>query len=111
MATFSPTFSLDVTDDFAIGASRVVTNPGQAIEIIGIFASGTNNAVVTVSVASGTIGTCKIVSADGGSSFDIADAKGAVLATENITVAVATAAVDRVTLLCRSATPKTWVNS
>jgi hypothetical protein len=111
MALFSPSFTIDITDNITAGQSTVITNPGQAIEIVGIFASGANGAVVTVSGPDGTVGTCKVVTADGGSAFDIADGAGAITAAQNITVAGATANVDRVTLLCRSATAKTWTNS
>jgi hypothetical protein len=112
MASFSPTFAIDILDNINSGQSTVVTNPGQAFEIVAIQASGANTAVVTVAISGGaTIGTATIITADGGSSCDIVDNQGSVLATQNISVAVATANVDRVTIFCRSAVAKTWTNS
>jgi hypothetical protein len=112
MATFSPTFAIDIVDNIASTESTIVTNPGQAFEVIAIHASGANTAVVTVAISGGaTIGTAKVITADGGSSFDIVDGQGAVSSTQNISVAVATANVDRVTIICRSAVASTWTNS
>ena len=48
MAKFSPLFTIDVTDDFAATDVSTITNPGQAFELVGVLASGTNTAVMTV---------------------------------------------------------------
>ena len=122
MAKFSPTFSIDVTDNFTAGQVSNITNPGVAFELIGILASGTTDAGITVaSVTTGavvtTAGTARVVKdtqatpVNAGSVCLMVDGATSFAATDNIRITVATAAVTRVTLLCRSASAQTWTNS
>ena len=112
MANFSPTFCIDIKDDFAAPSSATVTNPGQAFELVDVIASGTATAVVTVkknTTGGATAGVATVIAA--GSSAQITDANSSFAATDNIWVGVATAAVTRVTLVCRSAIASTWTNT
>lgn len=112
MASFSPTFTIDITDDIAAGANRTVTNPGVAFVVVGLLVSGTATAVVTVKKNTGagaTAATATVIAA--GSSCQITDANASFSATDNIYVASATEAVTRVTLICRSAAASAWTNT
>jgi hypothetical protein len=119
MASFSPTFCIDITSDFGIGNASVVTNPGQAFELVDVVASGTTAAVVTVrkNTGGGATAAVAIVSVQGapastnGSTCTITDANSSFAATDNIHVTVTVAAVTRVTLICRSAIAATWANT
>lgn len=112
MANFSPTFCIDIKDDFAAPSACTVANPGQAFELVEAIASGTATAVVTVkkNTTGGATAAVATVAATG-SSCQVTDANTSFLATDNIWVGVATAAVTRVTLICRSAVASTWVNN
>jgi hypothetical protein len=112
MASFSPIFCIDITDDFAAPSSSTVANPGQAFELVDAIASGAATAVVTVkkNTTGGATAAVATVAATG-SSCQITDANASFTAKDNIWVGVTTAAVTRVTLVCRSAIASTWPNS
>ena len=111
MAKFSPTFSIDITDNFAATDVSTITNPGQAFELIGVIASGTNTAVATV-VNDGTGGTAAVATVGAaGSTCTITDANATFGASDDISITVTTEAITRITLLCRSASAATWTNS
>lgn len=119
MASFSPTFCIDIKDDFNIGNASTVTNPGQAFELIDVVASGTTAAVVTVrkNTGAGAVAAVAIVSVQAGptstngSTCTISDANSSFAASDNVHVTVTVAAVTRVTLICRSAIASTWANT
>ena len=112
MASFSPVFCIDITNDFGAPSSATVTNPGQAFELVDVTASGTATAVVTIkkNTTGGATAAVATVAATG-SSCQITDANASFSAKDNVWVGVATAAVTRVTLICRSAIASTWINS
>jgi hypothetical protein len=114
MAKFSPTFSIDITDNFAVDDDCTVTNPGQAFEIIDVIASGSAGGVVTIkknTSGGNTAAVATLISA--GSSVQVTDANSSFASTDNIWVGVATAAVTRVTIICRATTTTaaTWTNT
>lgn len=113
MASFSPTFSIDITDDINAGQSTTVTNPGQAFEVIAVVVSGTAGGVVTVkknTSGGNTAATATLIAA--GSSCQITDANSSFQSSDNVWVGAATQNVTRVTLICRSASPNNnWSNS
>ena len=112
MASFSPTFCIDIKDDFAIGNASTVTNPGQAFELIDVVASGTATAVVTVRKNTGAGATAGVATVGaGGSVAQITDANSSFASTDNVHVTVTVAAATRVTLICRSAIASTWTNT
>lgn len=113
MASFSPTFSIDITDDIASGETTTVTNPGQAFEIIGVLISGVNGGTATVRKNDGGGGTAAVATLiAAGSSCQITDANASFAATDNIHVTGGVQTVTRVTILCRSATPNNnWTNT
>jgi hypothetical protein len=119
MASFSPTFCIDIKDDFAIGNVTTVTNPGQAFELVDVVASGTTAAVVTVrkNTGAGATAGVAIVSVQAGpvstngSTATITDANSSFAATDNVHITVTVAAVNRITLICRSAIASTWTNT
>ena len=119
MASFSPTFCIDIKDDFNIGNASTVTNPGQAFELIDVVASGTTAAVVTVrkNTGAGAVAAVAIVSVQAGptstngSTCTITDANSSFAASDNVHVTVTVAAATRVTLICRSAIASTWPNT
>lgn len=119
MASFSPTFCIDIKDDFAIGNTSTVTNPGQAFELIDVVASGTTAAVVTVrkNTGGGATAAVAIVSVQAGptstngSTCTTTDANSSFTEKDNVHITVTVAAVTRVTLICRSAIASTWTNS
>jgi pyruvate/oxaloacetate carboxyltransferase len=114
MAKFSPVFTIDVTDDFAATDVSTITNPGQAFELIGVIASGTATAVMTVrknTAGGATAAVATVIAA--GSSCQLTDANTSFAATDNIHLTATTEAVTRVTLLCRALTANspTWTNT
>jgi|688.fasta_scaffold83481_5 hypothetical protein len=112
MANFSPTFCIDIKDDFGISTACVVTNPGQAFELVDVVVSGTATAVATVkknTSGGATAAVATVIAA--GSSCQITDANSSFAAADNVWVGVATAAATRVTLICRSAIAATWANT
>lgn len=112
MASFSPIFCIDITNDFAAPSSATVTNPGQAFELVNVTASGTNLAVVTIKKNTSGGATAAVATvAVTGSSCQITDANASFSDKDNVWVGAATAAVTRVTLICRSAVASTWINS
>lgn len=112
MAKFSPTFSIDIVDDFAAPSSCTVTNPGQAFELVDVVCSGTALGVVTVKKNTNAGATAAVSTlAAAGSSTQVTDANTSFAATDNIWVGVATQPVTRVTLICRSAVASTWTNT
>jgi hypothetical protein len=112
MASFSPTFCIDITTDIPATKSVTVTNPGQAFELVDVCVSGTATAVATVkkNTTGGTTAAVATVIA-AGSSCQINDANSSFAATDNVWVGVATADATRVTLLCRSSIAATWANT
>lgn len=119
MASFSPIFCIDITDDFGIGQASTVANPGQAFELIDVVASGTTAAVVTVRKNTGAGATAGVAivsvqaapASTNGSTCTITDANASFSEKDNVHVTVTIAAVTRVTLICRSAIASTWINS
>lgn len=112
MAKFSPTFSIDVTDDINATQATTITNPGVAFEIVDVVVSGAATAVATVkknTSGGATAAVATLIAA--GSSCQLTDANTGFLATDNVYISVATANVTRVTIICRSASAQTWTNS
>ena len=106
-AVISDTFVIDVVQALD-AASIVVTNPGRTFKVVQVLVTGANGAVCTVkknttggaTVATGTLATGDL------NAFPsvMVPADAVFLATDNISITAATAALSRVTLLCVSAT-------
>ena len=115
MSSFSPVFTIDTTAAFAAGNTATITNPGQAFTVVGLLVSGDPldpGATVTIRKNSGAgVTAATAITIAAGSSCQITSANQDFLSTDNVHITVATKAVTKITLLCRSAVASTWTNT
>lgn len=106
-AVISDTFVIDLVETVAIGATKIITNPGRTFKVIQVLVTGADTATCTVkkNTSGGTtVATTTLADGDRNAFPSTVTAADAVfLATDNISITAGVAALSRVTLLCAAA--------
>ena len=114
MAVFSPLFTIELTDAMAATDVTTITNPGQAFELVSVDVSGTDTGVATIRKNTGAGATAAVASQLAtGDTCILTVANTSFAATDDIHITCATAALDRISLVCRALTANspTWSNT
>lgn len=104
-ATISSTFAIEFTQAAGTTTGTIITNPGRAFRVLAAYATGLNNAAITVKKNTNSGATaCGPTTLATGDLNDfpltIVEAEAGFSASDNVCVIVATANATKVTLLC-----------